>query len=419
MLLSFCTVLPAQQSDLLQRLNKIEGISGIELLKSDHFKEKYVFKMQQWLNHKDTSDGKFTQRVVLCHAGVNRPTLIITEGYGGAYALYPGYTEELSTLLNTNIVFVEHRFFLESTPEPCNWNFMTGENAANDLHRIRQALGAIYKNKWISSGISKGGMNTLIYRAFFPEDVSFSVPYVAPLNQDVEDGRPAIFLKKVGNKSARKKIARFQQQCLAHRDELSGMMKEFFQNKKMESFLSWEEMVDYSVLEFPFSFWQWGHNPDKIPGKNATAKELFSYLTIVVGPEYWAKETPTSPFFVQAAHELGYYSYDTKSLRKWLKTKSTEGYLKKIFLPEECKNMPFDKSLYNKLYSFLQENDPKMIFIYGEYDPWSAARIPDFKQKQNLKIYIQPKGSHLSRINNMPAVLKDEIIKQIHLWIEN
>ena len=81
--------------------------------------------------------------------------------------------------------------------------------------------------------------------------------------------------------------------------------------------------------------------------------------------------------------------------------------------------MPFDKSLYNKLYSFLQENDPKMIFIYGEYDPWSAARIPDFKQKQNLKIYIQPKGSHLSRINNMPAVLKDEIIKQIHLWIEN
>ena len=45
----------------------------------------------------------------------------------------------------------------------------------------------------------------------------------------------------------------------------------------------------------------------------------------------------------------------------------------RLMLPEELKDMPFDKTLSKKITKFLKENDPKMIFIYGQNDPWTAA----------------------------------------------
>ena len=53
-------------------------------------------------------------------------------------------------------------------------------------------------------------------------------------------------------------------------------------------------------------------------------------------------------------------------------------------LPEELVGkVDFRPALYHKIYNFLKDNDPKMIFIYGEIDPWSAAMVPAFKGKKN------------------------------------
>ena len=79
--------------------------------------------------------------------------------------------------------------------------------------------------------------------------------------------------------------------------------------------------------------------------------------------------------------------------------------------------VPFRPDLYNKVYTFLRDNDPKMLFIYGEIDPWSAAMVPVFKGKQNEKVYIQPRGSHRARISNMPEELKAEILTQLNQWL--
>lgn len=51
-------------------------------------------------------------------------------------------------------------------------------------------------------------------------------------------------------------------------------------------------------------------------------------------------------------------------------------------LSEELKDMPFDKTLSRKIKGFLQKNDPKMIFIYGENDPWTAAGVTWLKEKR-------------------------------------
>ena len=90
------------------------------------------------------------------------------------------------------MIFVEYRYFLESTPEPKDWQYLTAENSADDLHAITTAFKNIYSGKWIATGISKGGQTTLLYRTFYPDDVDISIPYVAPLCYGVEDGRHVV-----------------------------------------------------------------------------------------------------------------------------------------------------------------------------------------------------------------------------------
>ena len=184
-----------EQSELVQKLSQTEGISGIQALPAGEFKEKYQFFIEQLIDPKHPETGKFKQRVFVSHVGFDRPTLIVTEGYGAEYAKNERFREELSRLFDMNMVVVEYRYFLESIPSPLNWDYLTVENSLNDLHRIRTAFAPIYPGKWASTGTSKGGQTTLFYRVFYPDDVDISVPYVAPLNRSVEDGRHEVFLR--------------------------------------------------------------------------------------------------------------------------------------------------------------------------------------------------------------------------------
>lgn len=407
----------ASAQELREKLRAIEGISAIESLQSTIYPEKYVLKVTQLLHPKDSSAGTFTQRVIVHHVGFDRPTALVTEGYGAAYALREGYQEELSRLFNTNVVVVEHRYFLESAPDSLNWDYLTAENSAYDLHRIVTLLKDLYPAKWISTGISKGGQTALFYRAYFPDDVAFSVPYVAPCNKALEDGRHEIFLKRVGSKKERAQVEKFQKAILKKRKKIVPLLDDYCEAKKLEFRISADELLDYSVLEYPFAFWQWGTAAASIPPSSSSDDVLFSHLMAICDPSYFAENSSFIPFCVQAARELGYYGYDTAPLKKLLTIASSEGYFNRIMLPQGL-NIPFDPSLYTKTYAFLKENDPKMIFIYGETDPWTASRIPSFERKKNLQIYSCPGGSHTTRIDTMPEDMKADIKEQINKWLQ-
>lgn len=87
-------------------------------------------------------------------------------------------------------------------------------------------------------------------------------------------------------------------------------------------------------------------------------------------------------------------------------------------LPEELKDMPFDKTLSKTITKFLKKQDPKMIFIYGQNDPWTAAGVTWLKNKKNIHVFIQPNGSHLARINTLPEGEKKEVIELIKKWLD-
>ena len=408
----------AAPDELRQKLAALQGISGIEKLESEVYPEKYLVRITQQVDPKNPAAGTFTQRVVIGHVGFDRPTVIVTEGYGGAYALNPKYQEELTKLLNANLVFVEYRYFLESTPEPKNWDYLTAENSAYDLHHVNQTFRQLYQGKWISTGISKGGQTTCLYRAYFPDDVDFSVPYVAPLNRAVEDGRHEPFLRQVGTKAERDRILAFQKAVLKQKAAIVPMLENYCQEHKLTFRIPMAEVLDYSVLEYPFAIWQWGTPVDRVPEPTASAADLFKHLMEISEPSYFSNEQPYVSFDVQACRELGYYGYDTAPFKGLLTIKSAKGYLNKLMLPTELiDKVEFRPELYHKVYNFLKDNDPKMIFIYGEIDPWSATRVPTFRGKKNEQIYIQPRGSHRSRIGNMPEEMKKQIMDQIHAWL--
>ena len=419
LLILVCQNLIAQ--DLLhEKLKTIATISEIKPLDKGEFAEKYVTYFNQPLDHQHPEKGSFRQRVVVSHIGFDRPTVIVTEGYGASYALNPRYREELSKMFNTNMVFVEYRYFLESTPNPRDWQYLTAESSADDLHAVRQALKDIYPNKWIATGISKGGQTAMLYRTFYPNDVDITVPYVGPLCYGVEDGRHEPFLRQVGTEDERRKIEDFQLEVLKRKSTLLPRFEKHCQEKKYEFNASTEEIYDYSVLEYSFAFWQWGTPVSTIPANNASDDEIYKHFMAISEPSYFAKGGGNESFFVQAARELGYYGYDIRPFKKYLSITSSKGYLKKLMLPDDAKDIKFDKTLSKKITKFLKKNDPKMIFVYGEIDPWSAAATTwlNTDKKENVHIFVEPRGSHLARINTLPKEMKQKAISILQKWLE-
>lgn len=418
LLFTLLSVSSFAQTALEQKINEISAIKEIRPLETSEFSEKYVTYFTQPLDHRHPEKGSFRQRVIVAHVGFDRPTVIVTEGYGAAYALRSQYREELSKLLNANMIFVEYRYFLESTPEPKDWQYLTAENSADDLHAITTAFKNIYSGKWIATGISKGGQTTLLYRTFYPDDVDISIPYVAPLCYGVEDGRHEPFLHKVSTPENRKKIEDFQLEALKRKATLLPRFEKYCTEKNYSFRAPIEEIYDYSVLEYSFALWQWGTSINSIPATTASDDDIFSHLLAISEPGYFTADSPNASFFVQAARELGYYGYDVQPFKQYLSIRSGEGYLHRLMLPEELKDMPFDKTLSKKITKFLKKQDPKMIFIYGQNDPWTAAGVTWLKNKKNIHVFIQPNGSHLARINTLPEKEKKEVMELIKQWLK-
>ena len=416
--------LPAQTDStmFMRQLCAIPGVSGVKPLESTKFEEKYVLKMEQQVDWQTQSKGTFGQRIIVGLKDVHKPTVLVTEGYFADYGLRANYEEELCRLLDANVVLCEYRYFAESVPQPTDWDYMTVDNSLADYHHVRQVMGQLFRGKWISTGISKGGQTTMFYRATYPNDVDVSVSYVAPLNRAVEDGRHEKFLaKQVGTKAERKTIETAMQELMKRKPELMELFRQYNETHDYHYYLSEEDIYDYCVLEYPFALWQWGTPVSTIPEVTADNKTWFRNLMDVASPDYFAYPNRFEPFDVQASRELGYYGYSLKPIKKWSSVKSTKGYLKTIMLPDSLRGYDFDPTLYKRTVKFLKQEDPTHIFIYGENDPWSASGVCtwlDCKKKRNMRVYVQPRGSHSARIGTLPEDMQADIMDRLTKWLK-
>lgn len=413
-------------TEFMKNLCALPGVSDVKKLETTRFPEKYVLKIRQNLDADNAEAGTFNQRVIVGYVGEDRPTVIVTEGYNADYAMSPSYIEELSDLFDANMVFCEYRYFGESMPKPTDWNFLTVENSLGDLHNVNTTFRKLFKGKWISTGISKGGQTTMFYRTYYPNDVDVSVSYVAPLNKSVEDGRHEPFLRdEVGTKKERKAVHNAQLEMFKRKSSLVEMLEKKVKADGLNFNLPLDEIFDYELMEYPFAFWQWGTPVSEIPSSKDSDEVWFEHLMKVSGPDYFSVPGRYLSFNMQALRELGYYGYEIDpDFKKYCSISSTKDYLRRLMIPEsmgEWRNVSFDPTLYNKTVEYLKNNDPKHIFIYGEIDPWTASGVAgwlDCSGKQNMRVYVQPRGSHKARIGNMPEDMKAEIMERLNGWLK-
>ena len=420
LLVVFAVTLSAKKNEVTKMLKKISAVSSFEKIeKLDTTRTYYSLKFTQQLDKDNPDAGTFEQRVLLGHRGWDRPMVIITQGYGGGGNFSSNrFYEELTTLIDANVLFVEHRYFEESTPTPCNWDYLTIPNSMEDYHAITTAFKEFYKNKWLSTGISKGGSTSMFYRAYYPDDVDVSVPYVAPLCVALEDGRHESFLEQASTKEKRDAVRNFQMLVLERKEVYMPLFEHYCKQKNYTFRQPLSVIYDYCVLEYAFSFWQWGNPVEKIPTLEAGDEAIFKYFIASCDPDYFSRGNGFDSFSVQAVKDFGFYGYNVEPFKKYIK-EPLQDYYKKIMLGEEWMDVEFDGSVHRKVVDYLTENDPKMIYIYGEWDPWTANGVTWLRDrnKKNIRIFIEPDGSHKARIGTMPEEMKKEILDLLQEWV--
>lgn len=404
------------QTELYNRLKNISGVVSVKEMEIKPFSEYYELYFKQYIDHQDTSKGTFNQRVLLGHVGIENPMIVELQGYN----IWTPKQGELSNLLNGNQLTIEHRFFKDSKPKgKLPWNDLNVRNAAEDQHIIIEAIKSIYNNKWISTGISKGGQTTIIHRYFYPNDVDISVPYVAPHNLTREDPRIHKFLNSVGTKECRDKILKFQLLCFENIDKMMPFMEALCKSKDY-TFVEVggaRRALELTILEYSFAFWQWGSvKEENIPSNSDDIKYLFDHLVRYGDPGFFedASIEFQRPYFWAAMTEMGIYDYDITPFKKYLK--DTKNITFKHTMPKGFENTPFDGTIMNKINKWLQTNASKMMFIYGGLDTWGATGV-DLGNNTKCVKYIHPNGHHGTRIKNFDNKTKEEIIAKIRDWM--
>ncbi len=404
----------AQDSELYKFL---KAIPGIEIAKKDTsaFVEFYIVMLPQLVDHTNPGSPTFKQRIFIGHAGFDSPTVMETEGYDANWVT-PDMKTEVTSLLHGNQLYVEHRYFGPSTPDPVDWKYLTAEQDAGDYHYIRNLFGQIYKGKWIATGVSKGGQTATEYKVFYPDDVDVSVPYVAPLNYARLDTRIDRHFKTVGTREQRNHILDLQYYLLKNKKSILPVWEKTATKYGLVfTTIDAETAYDYSVLEFPFSFWQYTADESKLPELRTTSREaMAAYLIQIVSP-FWYTDAAKSfePANYQFYTQLGYYEYNEKPFRKYLKHKD---YPNSAFQPGGV-SVVWDPSYQLKLKKFIAGNPQHMIYIYGEADPWGATGAEIKSGSGSLKM-VQAGGTHGAQISTLGPEQHKLVIETLEKWLE-
>ncbi len=404
----------AQEKNIESIISDISGLTYEKTNEANNY-DTYILYVKQPIDHFDTTKGFFRQKVYLSHKGFDKPTVFVTAGYG----VYRNYKTELSELLEANQILVEHRYFGESMPDTLDYHFLNLKQATADLHRIRLLFSSLYLNKWLSTGISKGGATTIFYRYFYPNDIDVCVPYVAPINKSYEEERIYNFLDTIGTDECRNKIKNFQIRILENREEIIPLLKFYSIGAKIKySFLSLNEAFEYAVLEYPFSFWQWGHHCSKIPADTSTIEEITEYFISVSSPSFFGDNSirQLSSHYYQSATEMGYYGYETSEFKEYLIELPTDTNPMALFYPFEMIDK-FDGQLLKDVNLWLKTSGDKFIYIYGGNDTWTASAVPYNEDVDSEWFILKGKHHGNARIKSMTSEEQEKFIATLEKWL--
>ncbi len=404
------------QSDLERALFSLCDVMFEKIETAEGYEASYKLMIKQPINHENPDDGHFYQKVYLNHRGFDNATVQVTEGYNRSYnRLY-----ELSNFIEANQATVEHRFFGESMPDSLDYQYLNFEQVTSDHHRINQLLRQIYKGKFVATGISKGGTTTIFYRYFYPNDVDISVPYVAPLNYELEEKRIYHFLDTIGSDECRANTLAFQKRLLKNREYNIERLKWYAKGKNIHfTYLNLEEAFEYAVLEYPFSLWQWGTSCDEIPIGDAADEDDLNHLVEVSGIDFFADESMEAyaSHYYQSGTQMGYYGYEIEDFEGLIKALDIGENPSAVFMPNKME-VEWNPKLTNKVAKWIKNNGNQFVYINGLNDTWSATRVPVSKEVDALWFNMEGESHGTARIKNLSEEDQTLLRNTLTKWLK-
>jgi len=401
--------------DIAGQLKAVPGVLAVVEEASEIPGHRYfLVDFDQPADHAHPERQRFTQRLTLHHRDTTAPFVLAATGY---YLFFPAqpFTEP-AALLDANQLFVEHRYFHPSRPDPADWKLLDIEQAAADHHRIVRAFRPLYTGKWISTGSSKGGMTAVFHRRFYPADVDGTVAYVTPLTLGLEDSRYVDFVNQLGTAACRQRLEDFQREVLRRRDAMIARMT----GQAASLGLGFELLgavpsFEGNVASFAFELWQSQDEAacDSIPGPAASDDEVWRFFD-EVGRTLSATDPYVlglEPYRWQSATQLGTPRIDTAAIDDLLDAdRAAIDDLPSIEL-----DPVFDPAPMRDVASWLAGEGSRLLLVYGENDPWTAAAIELGGATDSYRL-VAPGGNHTSNIGDLAPHDREIALGALGAW---
>jgi len=261
-------------------------------------------------------------------------------------------------------------------------------------------------------------MTSVYHRRFYPGDVDGTIAYVAPQSYGAADSRYVDFLETVGDAACRDALKGFQQEVLSRRPYITSQMK-IELGAAAYSRLGVDGALDVAVIELPFAFWQY-RDPalcNGVPASDASDGAVWQFLNLVNAPSLWADEAfdQFEPYYFQAAVELGYPGYDDSHLAGLLTVPLGFDVASTQVVPGPTKEMVLDPMAMVDVASWLATEGSRMLFVYGENDPYSCAAFELGAATDSYRFFV-PDDNHGASISDLPAPDQAVALAALSAW---
>ena len=472
----FLTKVPAAteyDQSIVNALKAIDGVMDVKPFTLTHMynpntkqfftKTAYFFNYKQVIDHNNPSKGWFKQQCILTVAGKDRPTVLLTEGYGlGSTLDYRNRLDNcteptLVGVLGANCLQVEHRYFGWSLPEGYTnkWNYLRAKQQTADLHTIVTAIkqsGIVGQGKWLATGVSKPGMTSAYYAYEYPGEMDAYVPFCAPfmlsmaetgaynhiLSADALGSRydkvKAAFRAYCGNKTLQQEVVKLYVEA---NPSLSKDSEESVRRKLLRMLFNshWGRMsyVHYSLWE------------PLIPEEGDNAEKFLTFILANERSDYEGEDAIDYQRRLDYVDDLEPSQSDdlltrsitraaTEEVERWDmftvhsfielgENINTIGWVDDLLTDTEKESLRgendpadwgfnYDNGVYiRKVLDGIKQSNCNMMFVYGMQDPWTGNRIPDDKLGKNCQILYIENGRHNDAIDTWNASERNQLFQ--------
>ncbi|MGM9787220.1 MAG: S28 family serine protease [Candidatus Cryptobacteroides sp.] len=412
---------PGEEPQAIEEfLQSIPQVFSVEKLEDDWagFESAWQMTFKQPLDHFDKSVGySIPQRVYLHFKSYDAPVVL----YGTGYQIYD-FVPDIARLLDANVIEFEYRYFEKSIPDgmypDVNWTYLTSRQASADLHDIYEAFKPAFWNKWVSSGVSKGGITSALYARFYPDDMDLYLPFCAPFCTSLDDEGIGKWISEgIATQEVRDGMIKFIKMALRMQEELceEAANRDEFKAMSLEDIAA--QMPGNIINTFfdrlaykPVSDWF-----PMIPDENSSVAEIYDFISAAeqsveerrrdMKVRLFTKSGEEEPLISdnayepQALRELGYFIFDLTPYREEVEENLISDddvrFADNLGTASERETIVFsDTLMVNFLGKFLPKTNSKMIFVYGQDDFWTGAGIKDNCGNPNIGRFVIKDSNH-------------------------